>query len=164
MSVPQKPWHNKKSPHNSWSYLLLPELGFTSSLPTTTTLDKHRECFSITPFFSSQNKWLFVHYSGLLWVPCKLCWNYLILKNGKCEKEKNKRKKKACLMRELSLSSTYVFWIRILDLLSIIFQDSSSYSLQVLNLNFNFLPQSAHTQRVTGSFQYCTSKKGKVKK
>lgn len=67
-------------------------------------------------------------------------------------------------MRELSLSSTYIFSIRILDLLSVIFQDSSSYSLQVLNLNFNFLLQSAHTQKVTGAFQHCTSKKGKVKK
>lgn len=50
-------------------------------------------------------------------------------------------------MKELSRSSTYIFWIGILDLLSVIFQDSSSYSLQILNLNFNLLLQSAHTHK-----------------
>lgn len=50
-------------------------------------------------------------------------------------------------MRELSLFPSYVFWTGISYLLAIILQDSSSYSLHVLNLNLNFLPQFAHTQK-----------------
>lgn len=96
-------------------------------------------------------------------MPCNLCWNFLILENRKCKKKEEQKEKKTHLMKELSLSSTYIFWIGLLDLLGIIFQNSSSYSLQVLNLNFNFLLQSSHTQDVREHSNTVSQRKVKLR-